>query len=49
MAFAKVGAKVVIAAQRTLEGEDTIKQIQQAGGEGLFVKTDVTQAQEAAV
>ncbi|MBE9190855.1 SDR family NAD(P)-dependent oxidoreductase [Gloeocapsopsis crepidinum LEGE 06123] len=49
IAFAKVGAKVVIAAQRTLEGEDTIKQIQQAGGEGLFVKTDVTQAQEAAV
>ncbi|PIG93190.1 short chain dehydrogenase [Gloeocapsopsis sp. IPPAS B-1203] len=46
IAFAKAGAKVVVAARRTLEGEDTIKQIQQAGGEGLFVKTDVTQAQE---
>lgn len=46
IAFAKAGAKVVVAARRTLEGENTIKQIQQAGGEGLFVKTDVTQAQE---
>jgi NAD(P)-dependent dehydrogenase (short-subunit alcohol dehydrogenase family) len=46
IAFAKAGAKVVVAARRTLEGEDTILQIQQAGGEGLFVKTDVTQAQK---
>lgn len=46
LAFANTGVKVVVAARRTLEGEDTIKQIQQAGGEGLFVRTDVTQAKE---
>jgi len=46
IAFSKAGAKVVVAARRTTEGEQTIKLIQQIGGEGLFIKTDVTKAAE---
>ncbi len=44
--FAREGAKVVIAARRASEGEETIKQIVQAQGEAIFVQTDVTQAAE---
>lgn len=44
IAFAKAGAKVVVAARRQQEGEATVNLIQAAGGEALFVKTDVTQA-----
>ncbi|MBD2463478.1 glucose 1-dehydrogenase [Oscillatoria sp. FACHB-1407] len=46
IAFASEGAKVVIAARRVNEGEDTVKQIVEAGGEAIFVQTDVTQANE---
>lgn len=46
IAFAREGAKVVIAARRVTEGEDTVKQIVEAGGEAIFVQTDVTQANE---
>jgi NAD(P)-dependent dehydrogenase (short-subunit alcohol dehydrogenase family) len=42
--FAREGAKVVVAARRTNEGEETVKQIAEAGGEAIFVQTDVTQA-----
>jgi NAD(P)-dependent dehydrogenase (short-subunit alcohol dehydrogenase family) len=42
VAFAKEGAKVVVASRRTDEGLETIRQIQQTGSDGLFVKTDVT-------
>jgi len=42
--FAQTGARVVIAARRVAEGEQTIEAIRQAGGEALFVRTDVTQA-----
>lgn len=46
IAFAREGAKVVIAARRVNEGEETVKQIVDAGGEAIFVQTDVTQAKE---
>ncbi|MGB6475291.1 MAG: SDR family oxidoreductase [Candidatus Sulfotelmatobacter sp.] len=44
--FAKAGAKVVVAGRREPEGKETIELVQAAGGEGLFVKTDVSQALE---
>ncbi len=40
--LAQSGAKVVVAARRQVEGEETVKQITQAGGEAIFVQTDVT-------
>ncbi len=46
IAFAREGAKVVIAARRVNEGEETVKHIVKAGGEAIFVQTDVTQANE---
>jgi len=46
IAFAREGAKVVIAARRVNEGEETVKQIVDTGGEAIFVQTDVTQASE---
>jgi NAD(P)-dependent dehydrogenase (short-subunit alcohol dehydrogenase family) len=39
--FAKAGAKVVIAGRREAEGQETMRLVCSAGGEGLFVKTDV--------
>jgi len=44
--FAKAGAKVVVAGRREVEGEETIALVRAAGGDGLFVKTDVTRAAE---
>jgi NAD(P)-dependent dehydrogenase (short-subunit alcohol dehydrogenase family) len=44
VAFAKEGAKVVIAARRTQEGEETVRLVKEAGSEALFVQTDVTNA-----
>jgi len=44
--FAKSGAKVVIAGRREPEGEETIELIRAAGGEGLFVKADVSKVSE---
>ncbi|WP_348252751.1 SDR family NAD(P)-dependent oxidoreductase [Trichocoleus desertorum] len=46
IAFAREGAQVVIAARRVTEGEETVKHIVEAGGEAIFVQTDVTQANE---
>ena len=42
--FAKAGAKVVVAGRRELQGEETVQLIRAAGGDGLFVKTDVSKA-----
>ena len=42
--FAQHGAKVVVAGRRQAEGEETIKQVRAAGGDGFFVKTDVAKA-----
>lgn len=47
VAFAREGAKVVVAGRRHREGEDTVRLIGEAGGEGLFVKTDVGVEAEA--
>jgi NAD(P)-dependent dehydrogenase (short-subunit alcohol dehydrogenase family) len=40
--FAKAGAIVVVAGRREKEGEETVELVRAAGGEGLFVKTDVS-------
>jgi NAD(P)-dependent dehydrogenase (short-subunit alcohol dehydrogenase family) len=44
--FAKAGAKVVVAGRREAEGKETMDLVRGAGGEGLFVKTDVSRAAE---
>jgi NAD(P)-dependent dehydrogenase (short-subunit alcohol dehydrogenase family) len=44
--FAKAGAKVVVAGRRAKEGAATIDLIRAAGGDALFVKTDVSKASE---
>jgi NAD(P)-dependent dehydrogenase (short-subunit alcohol dehydrogenase family) len=46
LAFAKEGAKVVVAARRTKEGEETVDLIKKAGGEGIFIQTDITQEEQ---
>ena len=45
--FAKEGAKVVIACRNTAgSGEETASIIKKAGGEAIFIKTDVSMAQD---
>jgi NAD(P)-dependent dehydrogenase (short-subunit alcohol dehydrogenase family) len=44
--FAKAGAKVVVAGRREAEGQETIELVRAAGGDGLFVRTDVSRAAE---
>lgn len=41
--FAKSGAKVVVAGRREREGQETIDMVHAAGGEAIFVQTDVSQ------
>jgi len=41
VAFARQGAKVVVAGRREKEGEDTVRLIREVGGDGIFLKTDV--------
>lgn len=49
LAFAREGAKVVIAADKNIAGgKKTVQMIQQAGGEAAFVKTDVSKEAEVA-
>ncbi|BAT71528.1 3-oxoacyl-[acyl-carrier protein] reductase [Thermosulfidibacter takaii ABI70S6] len=40
--FAKEGAKVVVADVDEIAGANTVEEIENLGGEGIFVKTDVT-------
>src|SRR5215469_9402809 len=40
--LAKEGIKIVIAARRDKEGEETLRLIKESGGDGIFVKTDVS-------
>ena len=40
--LAKAGAKVVVAGRRESEGQAVVKTIEKAGGQALFVKTDVS-------
>jgi NAD(P)-dependent dehydrogenase (short-subunit alcohol dehydrogenase family) len=44
--FAKAGAKVVVAGRREPEGKETIELVRATGGDGLFVKADVSKAPE---
>ncbi|MEM9904205.1 MAG: glucose 1-dehydrogenase [Cyanobacteria bacterium P01_D01_bin.44] len=44
--FAKQGAKVIVAARREAKGRETVEEIEALGGQGKFVKADVTQAFE---
>ena len=46
LAFAGEGAKVVIADINVTGGEETVKMIRDAGGEAIFIKTDVRIADE---
>jgi NAD(P)-dependent dehydrogenase (short-subunit alcohol dehydrogenase family) len=40
--FSREGAKVVVAARRVSEGEETVAMIRDQGGEAIFVETDVS-------
>ena len=44
LAFAQAGAQVVVANVQVEGGEETVRLIQAAGGDAIFVKTDVSQA-----
>lgn len=46
LAFAREGAKVVIAARREKEGAEVVSDIKSKGGDALFVKTDLMIAAE---
>ncbi|MBO3459424.1 SDR family oxidoreductase [Aetokthonos hydrillicola Thurmond2011] len=46
IAFARSGAKVVLASRRVTKGENTACRIQEAGGEAIFVKTDISKDAE---
>ena len=39
--LAQAGAKVVVTGRREAEGAETVRQVEAAGGEALFVRTDV--------
>jgi NAD(P)-dependent dehydrogenase (short-subunit alcohol dehydrogenase family) len=42
VAFAREGADVVVAGRRQEEGEETVRQVRQAGGDCRFVRADVS-------
>ena len=44
--FGREGAKVVVAARREDKGQAVVSQVQSAGGEAMFVKTDVTKRED---
>src|ERR1700692_2674344 len=44
VAYAREGARVVVAGRRAAEGEETVRLLRAQGGEGFFVKTDVSMA-----
>src|SRR5882724_9906550 len=44
VAYAREGARVVVAGRRAAEGEETVRLLQAQGGEGIFVTTDVSKA-----
>ena len=46
VAFAREGAKVVVASRREDEGQETVRLIEVAGSKGLFVQADVSKAVE---
>src|SRR5687768_13757027 len=42
LAFAREGGKVVLSGRREKEGNQVLSQIRKAGGEGVFIKSDVS-------
>lgn len=48
VAFGAAGANVVVASRREAESKETVRLLEQAGGHGLFVRTDVTNEDEVA-
>src|SRR5436189_2701023 len=44
VAYAREGARVVVAGRRAAEGEETVRLLRAQGGEGFFVATDVSKA-----
>jgi len=46
LAFGREGAKVVVAARRIPESKETVRMIEEAGGEAIFVRTDVSKRAE---
>jgi NAD(P)-dependent dehydrogenase (short-subunit alcohol dehydrogenase family) len=44
IAFGKAGAKVVVVARREDKGQETVRLVQEAGSEAVFVQADVTRA-----
>ncbi len=48
LAFGKAGARVVVSGRREAEGEAVIKEIQNAGGEAIFVRADVAKETDVA-
>ncbi len=46
LAFGREGAKVVVAARRVQQGEETVEMIRRNGGEAIFVKADISNAAE---
>ena len=46
LAFAEEGARVVVAARRMAEGQETVDMVRAAGGEAIFVRTDVSVARD---
>ena len=46
VAFGAAGARVVAAARRKTESEETVRLIRDAGGEAVFVQTDVSRADQ---
>jgi len=46
LAFAREGAKIVVADINIEGGEETVKMVRERGSESIFVKTDVTRAAE---
>ncbi len=48
IAFARMGAKVVVSGRRENEGNETVALIRKAGGEAAFVKADVSSEADVA-
>src|SRR5919108_3605780 len=48
VAFAHAGAKVVVAGRRNDSGAHVVREIEAAGGEATFVRTDVTSEEQVA-
>ena len=46
LAFAEEGARVVVAARRMAEGQETVDMVRAPGGEAIFVRTDVSVARD---